>query len=144
MVSKFALCYHVRMAKPITIIFYFFLLFAKTRKWKNIPEFIKTHFFFRLCFWLDGPLSVSASVIGILINVLSIILMARKRVSKTFHLLMINLSCWDLVSWCVLIDWIKKKWILGFWSTLFNLSSWDLLNKFLQCAVCSTHIYVFL
>ncbi len=86
--------------------------------------------FFRLCFWLDGPLSVSASVIGILINVLSIILMARKRVSKTFHLLMINLSCWDLVSWCVLIDWIKKKWILGFWSTLFNLSSWDLLNNF--------------
>jgi len=54
--------------------------------------------FCRLCFWLDGPLSISASIIGILINVLSIILMARKRVSKTFHLLMINLSCWDLVS----------------------------------------------
>ena len=48
MVSKFGLCYHVRVAKPITISFYFFLLFAKTRKWKNIPEFIKTHFFFQI------------------------------------------------------------------------------------------------
>jgi hypothetical protein len=36
------------MAKPITISFLFFLLFAKTRKWKNIPEFIKTHFFFQI------------------------------------------------------------------------------------------------
>ena len=32
------------------------------------------------------------------INILAIIIMGKKRVSKTFHLLMINLSCWDLVN----------------------------------------------
>ena len=46
-------------------------------------------------FWLDGPACFVVAVVGIVVNFAAIVAMARKRVNKTFHLLMINLSCWD-------------------------------------------------
>lgn len=46
-------------------------------------------------YWLDGPVGLSVASIGILLNMVAIVVLARQRVQRTFHLLMISLSCWD-------------------------------------------------
>ena len=54
----------------------------------------------RIKYWLDGPVGFTIAIIGILVNLIAIIILAKQRVQRTFHLLMIYLSCWDF---CYLI-----------------------------------------
>ena len=44
---------------------------------------------------MDGPICMSLACLGVLVNVLAIMVLARQRVQRTFHLLMIFLSIWD-------------------------------------------------
>ena len=60
-------------------------------KYKHIRHVI----FFRFKYWLDGPIGLTVATTGLLVNLVAIIILAKQRVQRTFHLLMIYLSCWD-------------------------------------------------
>ena len=49
----------------------------------------------RFKYWLDGPIGLTVASMGVLINLVAIVVLARQRVQRTFHLLMIYLSFWD-------------------------------------------------
>ena len=57
---------------------------------------------FRFQYWMAGPIGVVFAIIGVFVNLVAIITLAQRRVAgplvskRTFHLLMIQLSCWDL------------------------------------------------
>ena len=44
---------------------------------------------------MDGPIGFTVAIIGLAVNLVAIIILAKQRVQRTFHLLMIFLSCWD-------------------------------------------------
>ena len=69
-------------------------------------QFKKCEKNFRLKFWIDGPACFVVAIVGIVVNVVAVIVMAKKRVNKTFHLLMINLSCWDF---CYLVRILQHR-----------------------------------
>ena len=53
------------------------------------------HFIYRFKYWVDGPIGFTIAVIGLAVNFIAIVILAKQRVQRTFHLLMIFLSCWD-------------------------------------------------
>ena len=44
--------------------------------------------FFSVKYWLDGPCCLSVSLVGLVLNVVAIRVLARQRVQRNFHLLM--------------------------------------------------------
>ena len=46
-------------------------------------------------YWIDGPCCLSISLVGIVANLVAVIVLARQRVQRIFHLLMLFLSFWD-------------------------------------------------
>ena len=57
--------------------------------------FITSFFYISFKYWVDGPVGMSVACLGVLVNLVAIVVMARQRVQRTFHLLMIFLSVWD-------------------------------------------------
>ena len=53
------------------------------------------HLIYRFKYWVDGPIGFTIAVIGLAVNFIAIVILAKQRVQRTFHLLMIFLSCWD-------------------------------------------------
>ena len=49
----------------------------------------------RFKYWVDGPIGFTIAIIGLAVNFVAIVILAKQRVQRTFHLLMIFLSCWD-------------------------------------------------
>ena len=49
-------------------------------------------FFFSFKYWVDGPIGMSVACLGVMVNLVAIVVLARQRVQRTFHLLMIFLS----------------------------------------------------
>ena len=41
---------------------------------------------------MDGPIGMSVACLGVMVNLVAIVVLARQRVQRTFHLLMIFLS----------------------------------------------------
>lgn len=48
-------------------------------------------------YWLDGPCCLSVSAVGIVANSIAMFVLARQRVQRNFHLLMMFLSFWDFM-----------------------------------------------
>ena len=67
-----------------------------TKGLKNCPNSNKLPYLVTLVVW--NHLYLSIDFYPFQINIVAIVMMGKKRVSKTFHLLMISLSLWDLVS----------------------------------------------
>ena len=51
--------------------------------------------FYRFKYWVDGPIGFTLAIIGLAVNFIAIVILAKQRVQRTFHLLMIFLSFWD-------------------------------------------------
>lgn len=49
----------------------------------------------RFKYWVDGPIGFTLAIIGLAVNFIAIVILAKQRVQRTFHLLMIFLSFWD-------------------------------------------------
>ena len=59
---------------------------------RSLPSNILLH---RFKYWVDGPIGFTVAIIGLAVNFIAIVILARQRVQRTFHLLMIFLSFWD-------------------------------------------------
>jgi ABC-type maltose transport system permease subunit len=67
---------------------------SKSATW--LPFTKVFHFVSRIKYWLDGPVGLSLASIGMVLNLIAIVMLARQRVQRNFHMLMIFLSFWDL------------------------------------------------
>ena len=72
---------------------------------------------------MDGPIGMSVACLGVMVNLVAIVVLARQRVQRTFHLLMIFLS--GILNsdafWKGIFDWRKPI------VTLTLISVWDFM-----------------
>ncbi len=57
-----------------------------------------------LQYWLNGPCCLTVSCLGLLTNTVALVMLGRERVHRTFHLLMMFLSMWDLAYLVLIAD----------------------------------------
>lgn len=78
--------------KYLPIIFPLKMIFYITYKIANLKIIVC-----RFKFYTDGIIGLIVAALGIIINALAMIMLARQRVQVTFHSLMIFLAIWDLL-----------------------------------------------
>ena len=72
-----------------------------------------SYFYFSFKYWVDGPIGMSVACLGVMVNLVAIVVLARQRVQRTFHLLMIFLSGIrnSDAFWKGIFDWISWPWL---------------------------------
>ena len=62
-------------------------------------KYVYHYYFFRILrtieYWIDGPIGFSLASIGLVFNAIAIYTLHKQVCHKTFHSLMMLLSCWD-------------------------------------------------
>lgn len=66
-------------------------------------------------YWVDGPIGMSVACLGVMVNLVAIVVLARQRVQRTFHLLMIFLSVWDFMWLIFFVLLFSMSEISQFW-----------------------------
>ncbi len=79
--------------------------------------------FFRLIFWMDGPLSLCFSLLSIILNIIFIMLMCsnpRKTQKTNFHYLIINFFFWNIFNLIFYLVTLINKYCLHFFNLISN------------------------